>query len=306
MWFLRRMLVASALLALLSPSVQAQCNPNEDCNRCLVSAFGRCQHRGNDPVCETRKLACQRAGGGLGSPAGPGGPFGPGGPGGPGGPQPPIGPQQVQQCLANLAQCPPVLMVSSVRPIVEAYKQHLISQVRQWYRLDPRTIAKIQPFYSVDLNSIEFAYGINTVHGAHITFGNRIFFTQTLNMLAPADLHLMYHELEHSVQYQNRGGESAFIGEYILKAAGQILATRSFNVHDFIDLESAAESKANQVSAAVDGSAAQGPTGHGNNVSQAARQCVTLQGWCLVPPFMQPGAGCVCNNGPMQTFGYVQ
>jgi len=301
----RCLLLTFAFFFQLSSNLHAQCNPNEDCNRCLVSAFNRCIQRGNDPVCEARKATCRATGGGVGSPAGPGGPFGPGGPLGPGGPQPPIGPQQVQQCLANIAQCPQNILGSSVRPIVEAYKQSLIAQVRQWYRLDPATIAKIQPFYSIDLNSIEFAYGINTVHGAHITFGNRIFFTQTLDMNAPADLHLMYHELEHSVQYQNRGGESAFIAEYVLKAAGQIVATRSFNVHDFIDLEGAAESKANQVSAAVDQGGGQTAGGQtvGGYPPPPARQCLTPQGWCWVDPMMQAGGQCFCGAGVL---GYVR
>jgi hypothetical protein len=36
------------------------CDPNEDCSpRCLVSAFGACVQRGNDPTCEARKSACR-------------------------------------------------------------------------------------------------------------------------------------------------------------------------------------------------------------------------------------------------------
>jgi hypothetical protein len=40
------------------------CDPNEECSRCLASASGHCITYGNDPVCEARKLACQREAGG--------------------------------------------------------------------------------------------------------------------------------------------------------------------------------------------------------------------------------------------------
>jgi hypothetical protein len=33
------------------------CYSQEDCSRCLVSAFGHCIQQGNDPVCEARKAA---------------------------------------------------------------------------------------------------------------------------------------------------------------------------------------------------------------------------------------------------------
>jgi hypothetical protein len=33
-----------------------ECAQRNDCNRCLVSAFGRCQVRGNDPTCEAGKV----------------------------------------------------------------------------------------------------------------------------------------------------------------------------------------------------------------------------------------------------------
>jgi hypothetical protein len=36
------------------------CDPNEECNRCLASAFGHCITHGNDPICETRKGVCQQ------------------------------------------------------------------------------------------------------------------------------------------------------------------------------------------------------------------------------------------------------
>jgi hypothetical protein len=143
--------------------------------------------------------------------------------------------------------------------IVDGYKRHLTAQVRGWNRLPPDFIAQVQPFYKVNLNAIQYAVGINTVHGSNITFGNQIFFTRQFSFGDENDLHLLFHELEHSVQYQNRGGEAAFIAEYVAKAAGQILRTRTFNVHDLIDFEGAAEQKANEMSATF-GVAAPPPT----------------------------------------------
>jgi hypothetical protein len=35
------------------------CDPNEECSKCLLSIFGHCKQRGNDPACEIRKKACQ-------------------------------------------------------------------------------------------------------------------------------------------------------------------------------------------------------------------------------------------------------
>jgi len=71
------------------------CDPNEDCSRCLVDKpFNMgCEIRGNDPICEARKKACQISPPIVNT---PGSPFGPGGPLASGGPVPGIGPAQVQ------------------------------------------------------------------------------------------------------------------------------------------------------------------------------------------------------------------
>src|SRR6516225_11957639 len=62
------------LVAALYTSASLACDPNEECNRCLASAFGNCITRGNDPVCEARKAACQVAPPVVNT---PGSPFGP-------------------------------------------------------------------------------------------------------------------------------------------------------------------------------------------------------------------------------------
>jgi hypothetical protein len=57
------------ILYLFSLCPALSCNPNEECNRCLVSAFNHCIKQGNDPICEARKAAC-RAGTEVGAAAG--------------------------------------------------------------------------------------------------------------------------------------------------------------------------------------------------------------------------------------------
>jgi hypothetical protein len=71
-----RLLVATALtLVIAGVSPVEACDPNESCNRCLVSAFGRCVQSGNDAICEARKKACQAVPPVFNT---PGSPFGPG------------------------------------------------------------------------------------------------------------------------------------------------------------------------------------------------------------------------------------
>jgi hypothetical protein len=231
------------------------CDPNEECSQCLVSAFGNCTVRGNDPVCEARKLGCQRAPAVVNT---PGSPFGPGGPLAPGGPIG-MGAPEVQQCLANISSCPAQILArisyEAVRPIVDGYIGFLNSQVgNNLFALDPTFISAIQPYYSVDLRGVRYATGINTLHGMDITIGNTIYFSGNVvvDLNYPVDAKLAYHELEHVVQYANRGGVEPFMAEYILKAGGSILqGGNSISMHDNIDLEQAAIAKANQVENAV-------------------------------------------------------
>ena len=62
----------------------------------------------------------------------------------------------------------------------------------------------------------------------------------------------MLHELEHVVQYEVRGGEQAFLSEYIQKAITQATARGTWRVHANIDLEQAAQEKAKRIFADVD------------------------------------------------------
>src|SRR5262245_55052494 len=143
---------AALAFATFATSAAFACDPNEECNRCLASAFGKCITRGNDPVCEARKKACQVAPPVVNT---PGSPFGPGGPLQQGGPMGLSAPQ-IQQCISNLSACPAQTIArlgyQTVRPIVDQYIGFLQNQAgNNVYRLDPSVIAPIQQFYSVDL-----------------------------------------------------------------------------------------------------------------------------------------------------------
>jgi hypothetical protein len=163
-------------IALGAHSARA-CDPNEECNRCLASAFGHCITNGNDPICEARKLACQRAPvivNTPGSPLAPGGPLGEGGPGG-------LSVPQIQQCIADLSACPGQIIArlgyQTVAPIVDGYIGFLNSQVgSNVYGLDDDFIASIQQYYPIDLPSVRYTTNINTLHGMNITIGNVMYF----------------------------------------------------------------------------------------------------------------------------------
>ena len=164
---------------------------------------------------------------------------------------------QIQQCISNLSACPAQIIArlgyQTVRPIVDQYIGFLQNQAgNNVYWLDPSVIAPIQRFYSVDLRQVRYAVGINTIHGQNITIGNTVYFVRGMNFNDPNDAWTLHHELEHVVQYANRGGVEPFLSEYILKAGGSILrGGNSIDLHDNIDLENAANAKANQVAAAA-------------------------------------------------------
>jgi hypothetical protein len=52
-----------------------------------------------------------------------------------------------------------------------------------------------------------------------------------------ANQQLMLHELTHTRQYEDKGGEEAFLSEYLLHAAGNALSKGSINIHDDIAIE---------------------------------------------------------------------
>jgi Domain of unknown function (DUF4157) len=138
-------------------------------------------------------------------------------------------------------------------PIVDQYIGFLQNQAgNNVYRLSDSIIRPIQPFYSVDLHNIRYAAGINTINGENITIVNTIYFVRGMNFSDPNDAWTLYHELAHAAKYANRGGVEPFLAEYVLKAGGSVLrGGKLIDIHDNIDLENAANAKANQVMNAV-------------------------------------------------------
>jgi Domain of unknown function (DUF4157) len=49
-----------------------------------------------------------------------------------------------------------------------------------------------------------------------VTIGNTIYFVRGMNFGDPNDGWTLFHELEHVVQYANRGGVEPFLSEYVL------------------------------------------------------------------------------------------
>jgi uncharacterized membrane protein len=245
----RGFLVALIVLMFLNGNQASfACDPNENCSKCLVSVFGKCKVRGNDPQCEARKLICRRAGPVAdlpGMPTGPGGPLAPGGP-------VPVTPQDLNRCLADVQRCPAYILgrvsYQSIKPIVDGYIGFLMGQGNgRWRSIDPRLANAVSSNYRINPGQVRYATGINTLHGDAITIGNNIFFPGALDLDTRGDQELLFHELEHVVQYQNRGGTEPFLAEYVMKSVGQVASRRSFNVHDYIDIERAAISKASSV-----------------------------------------------------------
>jgi hypothetical protein len=158
-----------------------------------------------------------------------------------------------QRCINDLAKCPQQLVARAsyeiARPIVDTYIISLRNQVRSggYHHLPDDFISDVSTYYSVNLNEVRYAENINTVHGQNMTLGNDIFLTQAMDWSSMRDRQLIYHELEHVVQYHNKGGIEPFLAEYIAHSFGQIIASRSVNIHDSIDIERAAINKADYV-----------------------------------------------------------
>lgn len=236
-------------------SSASACDPNEECNRCLVSGFGGCLVRGNDPACEIRKAACNTAGPAAGTVLQNAVPWlRPGGPA-------TITPQEVQRCIADIGSCPAQILAragyQALKPALDQYIAFLRAQGTP-YSFDQDFINRVQRYYPFDLTQVRYGTNIQTVHGAAITIGNQIFFPVGIDLQRWDDSLLMYHELQHVDQYRRRGGIEPFMTEYVLKSAGGLIDVKNYangnfavNVHDNLDLERDAESKAQQVAQGV-------------------------------------------------------
>ena len=138
-----------------------------------------------------------------------------------------------------------------VLPIVALYWASLRIQAEGKLKsLSPALADQLRRFYNVDLNAVHYAEGINTLLGEMaITIGNEIYFPRSVNIDTPSspDAWWVSHELTHCEQYVRCGGVPSFFGKYIPQVVGEILAHRTFNVHDIIPLEAEANARANTV-----------------------------------------------------------
>jgi Domain of unknown function (DUF4157) len=161
-------------------------------------------------------------------------------------------PKSWGNCAKNVGKCAEKeirrLPYRSVQPIIDRYKLHLFNQGNgRWKSLPPNLTQALQAHYSANLSHVAYAEDINTLHGQAITWGNKIFFPKAIDLETNDDLHWILHELEHVVQYQRKGGEREFLSQYALKSVGKIIERGSFNVHDYVDIERAADAKADQL-----------------------------------------------------------
>jgi Domain of unknown function (DUF4157) len=248
-----------------------------------------------------------------GTPMGPGGVLGPGGPG-----VGPVSGQDLRACIANPAACPAVVLGSTVysqlAPIIDQYIQFLENQGNgRWQGIPDQIKAVIASQYPpINLDRVRYAENINTVHGAAITIGYDIFIPRNIDLTDGTDRNLIFHELEHVVQYQLRGGVRPFLAEYLAKIPWLVINRRSFSIHDFIDIEQAAIAKSNIVSQYFDTYGTQQQTSYPNQQQppppppQAAFTCVTQVGACQMQVPIWSGMSCFC-SGPAGNFqGFAQ
>jgi hypothetical protein len=166
-------------------------------------------------------------------------------------------PENHLNCIRDIVRCSEETIkripYMYLAPVVERYKQHLFNQGEgRWQKLPPYFVLTVQRHYpGINLDNVRYATNVNTLHGKHITWHNHIFFVTDIDLTRDSDVTLMLHELEHVLQYERRGGEQPFVGEYVLKSVGKVIQTGSFDVHDYLDLEREAETKAVSIRSTV-------------------------------------------------------
>lgn len=157
-------------------------------------------------------------------------------------------PEAIQECMNNVPRCANEIISAPLALPVQAYIDGLYRQSEgRTHSFSPEFIALAQPHFGVNLGRITYADDINTGSGMSVSFCDRIFFAGHGNLWQDKnELHHVLHELEHTVQCQQRG-KRTYLAEYVLKAGADIVKTGRFNVHDIHDYEVAAEAKANQL-----------------------------------------------------------
>ena len=228
--FLVVMFTAVALLS-AAPG-RAQCDPNEECSRCIVpNPFGGCIQYGNDPMCEIRKAACRNN-----VPL----PFPP---------QPPNPVEQLAVCIQDPSHCPENFLKSHAiaigQPITRNYLNDLRGQASgRWLSLPDRFINEFASRYpQIDLRRVRYANNIDTRHGQSMTLCYEVFLAEQFDSNSRRSIALMLHELYHTVQCVGRGGVGPFMDEYLLHGIGTIAQEGRIDIHDDIDHERDAESR---------------------------------------------------------------
>lgn len=152
-------------------------------------------------------------------------------------------------CVRDLPRCPErvlkTLPARALRPQINSYIADLRRQASgNWKLLPDWVVSEFGNKYSIDLQQVRYATGINTWHGQAITIGYEILFPRALALSKRSDLEWLLHELEHVDQYRRKAGIEAFISEYLLHVSGEVIARQKFNVHDDVSVERDAISKA--------------------------------------------------------------
>lgn len=212
-------------------------------------------------------------------------------------------PQAIQECLSDGEKCVKEIISAPLALAVQAYIDGLYRQSEgRSYPLSKEFIALAQPYYSVDLKSITWAFNIDTGSGMSVSYCDRIFFAGTYSPWeSSSNLHHVLHELEHTVQCQARG-KRTYLAEYVLKVGMDVLKTGRLDVHDIHDYEVAADAKANQATSPIwaqieNGADRPDPVNTGTSGTMTAnitdpipapeqerRFCQTQFGFCQVPP----------------------
>jgi Domain of unknown function (DUF4157) len=149
---------------------------------------------------------------------------------------------------AGLADLLPLLSRAALNPvaiaIVLSYFAFLERQGRDRFRSIPQPLrGRLQPFYrKSDLGEVLYAEGVNTLEqGVAVTVDRHVFFPVALDLGEPVNVRWLAHELQHCEQYADRGGRLPFLRDYLGQALDKVVANRSVNVHDVIELEQDAE-----------------------------------------------------------------
>jgi hypothetical protein len=141
------------------------------------------------------------------------------------------------------------VIASKLSTPVDAIKLYLsnlqVQAKSKWQKLPEKLIEILKPYYKFDLSSVRFAENIDTRHGQAITFEYQIFFPKAIDLTEEKELWWMLHELQHTQQYNDKGGLEQFLLKYSLDAIGQTIKQKSFFIHDDIELEKEADAKAN-------------------------------------------------------------